>query len=89
MARVAGESGEVAQMGKNLKGILGNVLETTAKGEKLLSELANTSKDKSYDTADGVVKEVQGILKNSITDCAEVAQKLKAYSEFLKDLEQG
>lgn len=89
MARVAGDSGEVKGMAGSLKRTLEDIIETNKKGKSLLGELAATSKDKSYNTAEDIVNEVAAILLAALPDCSEVAQKLVEYSVFLADLEQG
>ena len=55
----------------------------------MLSTLSQTSKDKSYDTAKGIVDEVASIVKAGLPDCAETAGKLNAYGEFLISIQDG
>lgn len=89
MSRVAGDSGEVKGLASSLERTLQDIMETNRKGKSLLNKLANTSKDKSYNTAEEITDEVARILLAALTDCKEVQQKLLEYSAFLADLEQG
>lgn len=89
MARVAGESSEVQGLAQQLINVLNSMDEVHKKGKSLLDQLASTSKDKSYDTAEAVVEEVRSLAKAGIPDCKEVAGKLMEYAEFLRGLENG
>lgn len=89
MARVVGESGDVMDLSKSLVSTLSDIMETNGKGKNLLANLANSAKDESYKTAEGVVNEVAAILLAALPDCKETAVQLKNYSAFLADLENG
>ena len=89
MARTAGDGEEVKALALKLKDSLGEIIRLNGEGQRLLDTLAETSKDKSYDTAKGVVDEVAAIVKAGLPDCLEAAQKVKAYGEFLISIQDG
>lgn len=89
MARVAGEGSEVVELSKKLVQSLQQIKTLNGNGKKLVDSLAATSKDKSLDTAQGIVNEVASIVMKGLPACAETASKVKAYGEFLISIENG
>jgi hypothetical protein len=81
--KVYGSEAEVESLANNLKNTLRAIIDTNQKGTALLSQLGQTSKDKSYDTASGVVGEVGKIVMDGLEASSETAGKLKSYAEFL------
>ena len=89
MARTAGDGDEVKALAMKLKNSLGEIIRLNGEGKRLLDTLSGTSKDKSYDTAQGIVNEVASIVKAGLPDCLETAEKVKAYGEFLISMHDG
>lgn len=89
MARTAGDGADVKKLADQLKMNLKEIIDLNKKGQTLLNTLAETSKDKSYETAESIVNEVASILLQSLPDCGETASKVNAYGEFLESIENG
>lgn len=89
MARVVGDGAEVVDLSNKLKACLEEIITLNGNGKKMVDSLASTSKDKSLDTAQGIVNEVASIVMKGLPECAETAGKVKAYGEFLISIENG
>lgn len=89
MARVVGDGSEVVDLSNKLKQCLEEIITLNGNGKKMVDSLASTSKDKSLDTAQGIVNEVASIVMKGLPECAETASKVKAYGEFLISIENG
>ncbi len=89
MARTAGDGDEVKALAQRLISCLGEIKDLNKNGQNMLGELAQTSKDKSYETAEGIVNEVASIVMAGLPDCAETANKVSAYGDFLLSMQDG
>lgn len=89
MARTVGDGADVKELSKRLKTCLEEIIQLNGKGKALLGQLSQTSKDKSYDSAESVVNEVAAIVMAGLPDCSETAGKLNAYGDFLISMENG
>lgn len=88
MAVTAGESGEVKGMAVSLQEILKDIISINKKGDSLISDLSQTSKDGSLKAAKSVVEEVASVVLANAQACGETARSLTAYAKFLKELEE-
>ena len=86
---VIGSGDEAKALAQRLRSCLEEIIQLNGKVSNMLSTLSQTSKDKSYDTAKGIVDEVASIVKAGLPDCAETAGKLNAYGEFLISIQDG
>lgn len=89
MARTVGDGSEVKELSRRLQTCLEEIIQLNGKGKALLGQLSQTSKDKSFDSAEGVVNEVASIVLAGLPDCSETAGKLNAYGDFLISMENG
>lgn len=87
--QVIGNGNDAKELAKRLQMCLQEIIELNGKGKAMLGQLAQTSKDKSYDSAEGVVNEVASIVLAGLPDCSETAGKLNAYGDFLISIENG
>lgn len=89
MARTAGDGEEVKKLAGDLRNALSEIVRLNGKGKALLTTLEGTSKDKSYNTAEGIVDEVAAIVLAGLPDCGETAGKVYSYGEFLESMKEG
>lgn len=88
MSVTRGESGEVRGMATSLQEILKDIIDANKKGDSLISELGQTSKDGSLKVAKSVVEEVASVVLANAKACGETARSLTAYAKFLEELEE-
>lgn len=88
MSATRGESGEVRGMATSLQEILKDIIDANKKGDSLISELGQTSKDGSLKVAKSVVDEVASVVLANAKACGETARNLAAYAKFLGELEE-
>lgn len=89
MARTVGDGEEVKELAQKLKNCLEEIKQLNGKGQALLNQLSDTSKDNSLRTSEDIVNEVASIVKSGLPECAETAQKVNAYGDFLVKLAQS
>ena len=89
MARTVGDGADVKELSKRLRACLEEIIQLNGRGKALLGQLSQTSRDKSYDSAESVVNEGASIVLAGLPDCAETAGKLNAYGDFLISMENG
>lgn len=88
MAKTVGDSEEVKGMATSLQNTLKEIININKKGDSLITELSQTSKDGSLKVAKKVVDEVASVVYTNAKDCGETARSLVSYSKFLKELEE-
>ncbi len=83
MAIIADDGDEVKALARELFTCLEEIRDLNKSGQEMVWELAQTSNDKFYKTAEAIVREVASIMIAGLPDCVETADKVNAYSDFL------